>query len=664
MTAEKLRIIIVGSGLAGLAAARILREHHDVTVYERGGPDTATGGQGICLFSNGVKILQTMGFDRCRAGAVPCYGYRLFDKNGNQLQDFPIDFKARYGADTLSMKRSDFREELLRLATAPSDELGIQGSPAQIVFNTNVIDIDPEKATVTLEDGSVVKADVVIVADGVHSRLRRRIVGNDSYQAKKNGLTCYRIAAPAEAVKEALGYLPVWWEPSTAEGRITGLQAGDGSNRMIATYAIRHYDYMNFSCLFPTRHHKGNVLESWHADGDRREMSEVFSDYYEPIRKILSIATEVKVWELQDMDPLPNWNRGRAIVIGDAAHAMTPLQGQGANMAVEDADSLRLLRPGLSHAEIESVLKQVDNIRRPRATKVLEDTRVQAKDITMEERLANVDYNCGYNAHTTGLERPASQRSHEPVVQAAADQDASVLQRPASSSPNLLIDESTVPVVSIVSEARARCIPQDPDRTHNIPQISSTPQAPPRPFHGILSKTRVFGHGHWMSSVPLVDGLPYNKDMPSERSGEQISEAIAKCKQLARDIKKQLPSRRPLPTSIHQLLPGRPVLDELVRLYFDTFDTCYRILHTKLFRAEYESYLRDPETATTPFKVKLLLVIAIAAPLHGDAQAYTELASKARSWIHIAQGWLSATFEKDRLTLDGIQMGFRSIACF
>ncbi|GFF47087.1 6-hydroxynicotinate 3-monooxygenase [Aspergillus udagawae] len=403
MTAEKLRIIIAGSGLAGLAAARILREHHVVTIYERGGPDTATGGQGICLFSNGVKILQTMGFDRCRAGAVSCYGYRLFDKDGNQLQDFPIDFKGRYGADTLSMKRSDFREELLRLATAPSDELGIQGCPAQMVFNTSVVDIDPEKATVTLEDGSVVDADVVIVADGVHSRLRRRIVGSDSYQAKKNGLTCYRIAASAEAVKEALGHLPVWWEPSTAEGRISALQAGDGSNRMIAAYAIRNYDYMNFSCLFPTRHDKGSVLESWYADGDRREMTEIFNDYCHPIRTILSIATEVKVWELQDMEPLPNWNRGRAIVIGDAAHAMTPLQGQGANMAVEDADSLRLLRPGLSHAEIEAVLKQVDNIRRPRASKVLEDTRVMAKDITMEERLANLDYNCGYNGVSEAL---------------------------------------------------------------------------------------------------------------------------------------------------------------------------------------------------------------------------------------------------------------------
>ncbi|KAF5856555.1 hypothetical protein ETB97_007206 [Aspergillus alliaceus] len=400
MSEEKLRATVVGSGLAGLAAARILREHHDVTVYERGGPDTATGGQGICLFSNGVKILQTMGFDRGRPGAVPCYGYRLFDKNGNRLQDFPVDFKNRYGADSISMKRSDFREELLRLATAPSEELGIQGSPAQMVYNTSVTDVNPEKGLVMLEDGSTVESDMVVdmtVADGVHSRLRYCIVGSDTCRPKKNGLTCYRIAISTESAREALGSLPEWWDPSTSDGRISALQAGDGSNRLIAAYALRNYEYMNFACVFPTLQDKGDVLGSWYADGDREEMLNTFNDFYDPVRTVLSMATEVKVWELQDMDPLPTWHRGRAILIGDAAHAMTPMQGQGANMAVEDADSLRLLRPGLSHEQIEAVLQQVDGIRRPRAAKVLEDTRVMAKDITMEERIANLDYNCGYN---------------------------------------------------------------------------------------------------------------------------------------------------------------------------------------------------------------------------------------------------------------------------
>lgn len=111
-------------------------------------------------------------------------------------------------------------------------------------------------------------------------------MGSDA-RAKKNGMTCYRVAVSAEAVKHTLGYLPAWWDPQTADGRISAFQAGDGSNRLIAAYAIRNAEYMNLACVFPTRQNRGNVLESWYADGNRREMIETFDDYYEPMRKIL-----------------------------------------------------------------------------------------------------------------------------------------------------------------------------------------------------------------------------------------------------------------------------------------------------------------------------------------------------------------------------------------
>ena len=96
------------------------------------------------------------------------------------------------------------------------------------------------------------------------------------------------------------------------------------------------------------------------------------------------------------MEPLLRWNKGRALLVGDAAHAMTPLQGQGANMAIEDADSLRLLLPGMTHHEIAFTLQRIDSVRRPRATQVLMDTRQQAKDVSVEDRMAKMDYNCGY----------------------------------------------------------------------------------------------------------------------------------------------------------------------------------------------------------------------------------------------------------------------------
>ncbi|KAI8656400.1 hypothetical protein NCS56_01244000 [Fusarium sp. Ph1] len=62
------------------------------------------------------------------------------------------------------------------------------------------------------------------VADGVHSRLRKRITEDETHRAKKNGNTCYRIAISSVEVKEALGYLPEWWEPETADNRINALQ--------------------------------------------------------------------------------------------------------------------------------------------------------------------------------------------------------------------------------------------------------------------------------------------------------------------------------------------------------------------------------------------------------------------------------------------------------
>ena len=157
-----LKVIIIASGLAGLTAARILREHHHVTVYERGDVATVTGGQGIIIAPNGVKILESVGYDRDRAGAVPIYGIRTYDKVGNVKEDVDMNLKSQFGADCLAQKRSDFRDELMRLVITPSASLGIQGEPAKVVFNTAVIGLDPEEGVVMLSDGSTVTADAVI----------------------------------------------------------------------------------------------------------------------------------------------------------------------------------------------------------------------------------------------------------------------------------------------------------------------------------------------------------------------------------------------------------------------------------------------------------------------------------------------------------------------
>ena len=128
-----------------------------------------------------------------------------------------------------------------------------------------------------------------IVADGVHSRLRNIVVGNDSYAAEKTGLTCYRIAVSTDDAKKALGGLPLphWWEPSTCQNRSSVIYAGDGSPRMVTVYPIRHQTYFNISCILRTQGSTKSSTESWNANGDRTKMLEDFGDFNEPLRMIL-----------------------------------------------------------------------------------------------------------------------------------------------------------------------------------------------------------------------------------------------------------------------------------------------------------------------------------------------------------------------------------------
>ena len=163
-TDHKLRVVIVGAGIAGLAAARILREYHDVTVFERASPGTATGGQGIVFFPATVKIVKAMGYDE--NSGFPCHDtyFRHFDKLGNATETFFSDYQRKYGADTWSQLRSDCRDELFRLATGPAHEVGIshEYGSVQMVYNTPVMDIDVENAMVRLGDASTFQADLIV----------------------------------------------------------------------------------------------------------------------------------------------------------------------------------------------------------------------------------------------------------------------------------------------------------------------------------------------------------------------------------------------------------------------------------------------------------------------------------------------------------------------
>jgi len=75
---------------------------------------------------------------------------------------------------------------------------------------------------------------------------------------------------------------------------------------------------------------------------------------------------------------------------------MPPLQGQGANQAVEDGESFCLLE-GVEPRDVPKALKQIESLRRPRATQVQEDTRNMAGEVSWEDRMAKYDFLYSYN---------------------------------------------------------------------------------------------------------------------------------------------------------------------------------------------------------------------------------------------------------------------------
>ncbi|KAF2192593.1 FAD/NAD(P)-binding domain-containing protein [Zopfia rhizophila CBS 207.26] len=336
MKTQSHKIVIISSGLVRLATAAVLLSEADITILERGNPSHIAGGQAIGFGSNAVKILEPLGFDRKRA------------------EDF---WGEDHNADWLMYLRADARAELLRLAMEESVPEGIGGKTPILRYETAVRDIDLNEENVVLANGETLNADFTV--DMLHLNLR-------------------------SLKKRVAGRLHECWDHNEG-GDLSIMRKNDGSNRAIITYPCRDFNYVNFSCAFSNDYLKGPADESSFAEGDPNEALEIFKDF----PQLMLDFMQNQSLGASDHSPLPRYIRGRAALIGDAAHSIAPFQGQGTSQAIEDAEGFSvLLKPGVTRDHVPGILEQRESVRRPRASQVQLNTRLVSAQLTETKFLA------------------------------------------------------------------------------------------------------------------------------------------------------------------------------------------------------------------------------------------------------------------------------------
>jgi salicylate hydroxylase len=208
---------------------------------------------------------------------------------------------------------------------------------------------DADGATVTFADGTRVRADLVIAADGTRSP--SAAVLGVSATTRACGYAAYRGLGPAELVED-LGDSHMAWL---------------GPDRHFVNYPISGGQTLNFVAIVPTTREE---TESWTSPGDPADVRREFAGWDPRVQQVLARADSVTLWGLYDRPVRDKLDFGRVVLLGDAAHAVLPFFAQGASLALEDAAVLSALLAAAPADRLDRVLAAYSRIRVPRVRKV------------------------------------------------------------------------------------------------------------------------------------------------------------------------------------------------------------------------------------------------------------------------------------------------------
>ena len=276
----------------------------------------------------------------------PALEFRCW-KDGRLLWSHPIGewYRRDVGAPLLTLHRGTLQR---LLATAVPPEC--------IQLNHRLVGLSDEPIGVRLHfaEGDDVVASVVIGVDGVHSTARRYVCGD---------------VAPTHSGEIGFrGVIPVGKSQDLPNP--TSLHCWCGPNTHVVHYGLDRGELVNLLAVY-----KPDRLPAWTGSSNRvpatRDQALSIFEAYSWDRRILDLVRNIEgdmsFWALVELPRLPRWSRGRVMLIGDAAHAPLPHQGQGAGLAIEDAYALGALLAKGGLNDYSSAFQAFENLRKRRA---------------------------------------------------------------------------------------------------------------------------------------------------------------------------------------------------------------------------------------------------------------------------------------------------------
>jgi salicylate hydroxylase len=336
-----LKVLVAGGGIGGITCVLALRQHGiECQLFEQA-PAFGQVGAGLQVSSNAARVLLKLGLGEAlkRVATYPQgRDYRAWD-NGDRLYYTPLGRRAEahFGSPYYAAHRADLLDVLL-------SGLGEHGF--RLGSRVERVDQDAGSVTVTLADGSTASGDILIGADGIHSTVRAQLFGKEL--PRYTGNVAWRGLVPAERVAHLdLGHVVGVWM---------------GPNRSIVQYYVsagRTFNWIGISrSAEPAR-------ESWLAEGKVEDALAEYEGWHSTIRTIIGATPKVLRQALYDREPLPDWQAGRIVLLGDAAHPMMPFYAQGAAQSIEDAYVLAGCIAAAQQAPLEALARYV-KLRQPR----------------------------------------------------------------------------------------------------------------------------------------------------------------------------------------------------------------------------------------------------------------------------------------------------------